>query len=72
MNSARTSRATAGQETSAMARMIERIDGRAITTTDDHEYEGWDGLERLGGAHEDVVHQPAVVAGRALRPAHPR
>ena len=33
MNSARTSRATAGQETSAMARMIERIDGRAITTT---------------------------------------
>ena len=33
MNSARTSRAIAGQETSAMAMMIEATEGRAITTT---------------------------------------
>ena len=62
-NSPRTSRATGGQETMAMAAMIETMLRREDRDQHDREDEARDGLEELGEAHQQVVDEAAVVAG---------
>jgi hypothetical protein len=64
MNSPRTSRATAGHETSAIAMTMVVIEGRMIVTENDREDHRRDGLEHFGHAHQQVVDQAAVVAGQ--------